>query len=619
MIYKSLKIKHFKGVDEAIIDLVNSRIVTLVGLNESGKTSIMEGVHLFYQMIKGEIPQVEKLNEFRPKGIAFSGTVEISATLLLEEDDKKKIDSHWKGVLKKRNVLEIPTEFTYQYKFYFELHTYKKTTKNCTFLVKTSNSQRGLSETDNLNWQKLIAYIRSDIVPEILYFDDFIFQIPEQICFAKTGVIETEEVSHPNNKTWQLVINDVLKAVHEQMTFQNHVVEVWETDKDAASNRLSQMEKALDEKITKRWGDLFGRNKINFKEIKLEPEYIDGKLYLSFKIRTESKKEFLVKERSKGFKWFFSFLLFTEFRKKRTSNILFLLDEPASNLHSSAQAKILDALDELSTDALVIYSTHSHHLINPKWLVGAYICINENLSGEVLAGSLNLDEGAKITAIKYFTYVGRGLGSDNVSYFQPILDRLDYQPSMVEPIPDIVILEGKNDWYTLRYFEEVILKRDQKLNFYPGAGRDKLHEIIRLYLAWGKHFIVFLDGDDGVKSKESYIKEFGEFVSDKIFTIKDALNKGVALESLIGVMDQRAIYDSVFGVKSFDECRKKNPRKIKKNLNYALNQLQLQKTEVSLNKTTKDNIEKLLDFVAGKLGKTGLESEVSPYAPPKTE
>ena len=167
-----------------------------------------------------------------------------------------------------------------------------------------------------------MSHIKDEIVPEILYFDDFIFQIPEKVCFVKTGVAETDEVSNKNNKVWQLVVSDVLKSVDDRMSFQNHVVDVWETDRDAASNRLSQMEKALDEKITKRWGDLFGKNKINFKEIKLDPEYTtDGKLFLSFKIRTESKKEFLVRERSKGFKWFFSFLLFTEFRKKRTKNI----------------------------------------------------------------------------------------------------------------------------------------------------------------------------------------------------------------------------------------------------------------------------------------------------------
>ena len=601
MIYKSFKIKNFKGIDETTIDLKNSRIVTLVGLNESGKTSIMEGVHLFYRMTKGEELTMEQLNEFRPKGIDFTGSIEISGSLFFEEDDKKKIESHWKNTLGKRTSLEFPDEFSYDIKFIFELHSYKETKRTCTFAVKTKNAKRTLSETDNENWQKLIQYIKSEIVPEILYYDDFIFQIPEKISFAKTSVAETEDVSNKNNKIWQLVVNDVLKAVNENMVFQEHIVDVWETDRDAASNRLAQMEKALDEKITKRWGDLFGKNKINFKEIKLDPEYTDGKLYLSFKIRTESKKEFLVRERSKGFKWFFSFLLFTEFRKKRTHNILFLLDEPASNLHSSAQAKILEALQELSADALVIYSTHSHHLVKPEWLVGAYICINKTLSSEVLEGSLSLDEGAKITAVKYFTYVGKGYGDDNISYFQPILDRLDYQPSSVEPIPNITILEGKNDWYTLRYFEGTILKRPEKLNFYPGGGKDKLHDIIRLYLAWGKTFIVLLDGDDGVKAKEQYIKEFGDFVKDKIFTIKDALNKPTALEKLIGVMDQREIYDAVFGKGSYNECKKRNPKKIKENLNSALNQLQLHKREVSLNKTTKDNFTKLLDFAKEKI------------------
>ena len=601
MIYKSFRIKNFKGIDEVNVDLADSRIITLVGLNESGKTSIMEGVQLFYRMAKDENLTAEQLNEFRPKGINFSGNIEISATLILEDEDKKKIENHWKNSLAKRNGLELPQELRYDIKFKYELHTYEDTEHNWTFPVKTKNSKRGLFETDKTGWNALVSYIKLEVVPEILYFDDFIFQIPEKVCFVKTGVAETDEVSNKNNKVWQLVVSDVLKSVDDRMSFQNHVVDVWETDRDAASNRLSQMEKALDEKITKRWGDLFGKNKINFKEIKLDPEYTDGKLYLSFKIRTESKKEFLVRERSKGFKWFFSFLLFTEFRKKRTRNILFLLDEPASNLHSSAQAKILEALHELSNDSLVIYSTHSHHLINPEWLNGAYICINENLSNEVLEGSLNLEDQAKITAVKYYTYVGKGLGSDNVSYFQPILDRLDYQPSIVEPIPDIVILEGKNDWYTLRYFEEVILKRKDKANFYPGGGRDKLGDIIRLYLAWGKKFIVLLDGDDGAKSQAQYIKEFGEFVKNRIFTIKDALNKAVAIEGIIGVMDQRELYDEVFGKGSYNECKKKGPKKIKENLNYALNQLQLQKKAVVVNKTTQDNFTKLLNFAVEKL------------------
>lgn len=621
MLYKRFEIKNFRGIHEVVIDLANNRIITLVGLNESGKTTVMEAMSVVYQVIKGNQPSLEKLNQFRPKGIAFTGSIEIAATLLLEAEDKKRINDYWKKDSQRRKVLEVSDELRYMVKFNFHLHTYQDTKTFCEVSLKREGSTRSLYQTGRTAWQRLIDFIKSEIVPEILYYDDFIFEIPERIVFARSGIPEDEEVKKKNNKTWQLVISDVLRSVDSRMMFQEHVVDKWEDDRDAASNRLAQMKKALNDKITSRWGELFSKSKVNFREITIDAEYLADRLYLSFNIRTQAEEVFLVNERSKGFKWFFSFLLFTEFRKKRTKNILFLVDEPASNLHSSAQAKILDALSELSRDSLVIYSTHSHHLVNPDWLAGAYVCINENLSNEILSGNLNLEEGATISAIKYYTYVGRGLGSDRVSYFQPILDRLDYKPSTVEPVPDIIILEGKNDWYTLRYFEQIILRRDEKLNFYPGGGRDKLYDIIRLYLAWGKSFVVLLDGDDGVKSKQKYLKEFGGFLDGRVFTIRDVLNKSEAIEGLIGVMDQKRIYDQVYGAGSYDALKAQhNPasrsylRKVKENLNYAINQLYIQRIEVEVHKGTSENFQKLLDFLQKRLSALAVPHPL-PYGP----
>jgi len=56
---------------------------------------------------------------------------------------------------------------------------------------------------------------------------------------------------------------------------------------------------------------------------------------------------------------------------------LFLLDEPASNLHSTAQAQLLKSFEKLPS---LIYTTHSHHMINPKWLEGTYVVKNEGLN-----------------------------------------------------------------------------------------------------------------------------------------------------------------------------------------------------------------------------------------------
>lgn len=596
MLYKNFKIQNFKGINEIEIDLENNRIITLVGLNESGKTTIMEAIESFFLMIKGNNPEITKLNEFRPKGIDFTGSIMVEGTLSFDNSDVKKIEEFWKK-LGKRKRFNIPREIIYTYKFNFDLHTYRDTEKSCTFDIKTQDSKRVLYKTDPDGWEKLLEFISENLLPEILYYDDFILQIPNRVCFAKKDISEDEEINNKNNKVWQSVVDDVLKSVNPKMNFQEHVVDIWESDEDAASNRLAQMEKVLDEKITSRWSDLFGKSKVNFKEIKLDPKYSNSKLYLSFKVRTQSKSEFLVNERSKGFKWFFSFLLFTEFRKKRTKNILFLLDEPASNLHSSAQAKILEALHELSKDALVVYSTHSHHLIKIDWLSGTYICINEDLSKEILAGNLNLSEGAKISAIKYYRYVGEGIGDDKISYFQPILDRLDYKPSAVEPIPNIIILEGKNDWYALRYFTEIIFKDRFKLNFYPGGGDDKLWDIIRLYLSWGKHFVVLLDGDSGgQRAKKNYIKEFKEFVEKRIFTLRDILNVEGAMEDLIQEGDKKIIYEFIYGEGTFDKI-KTNEKKLKKNLNYALNQLLVQEKKVKIGKITRNNFRKLATFL----------------------
>ncbi len=66
-------------------------------------------------------------------------------------------------------------------------------------------------------------------------------------------------------------------------------------------------------------------------------------------------------------------------------------------------------------------------------------------------------------------------------------------------------------------------------------------------------------------------------------------------------MDQRTIYDEVYGKGSYNECKRKKQNKLKENLNYALNQLQFEKREVNINKTTKENFEKVFNFLEKQL------------------
>lgn len=608
MYYKSFSIKKYKGIKEVTLDLANNRIITLVGLNESGKTTILESIHWFYKLIKGVEPVAQDLNSFRPKGTAFTGSIEIGANLILEKNDIDFLNNYWKKELKKRTKLEIPEEFSYVFKFYFDTHKFQNKNEACEFNIKNIKAKKSLKETDSSGFERVLNVIKTNLIPEILFYEDFIFTIPDPVRFLKKNTDNPEilrKVDEQLNKEWQLVLDDILKTVNPKFSsFQKFVADIWDSDNDPARQRLVAMEALLDKKITAAWKGLFQRSskKLNFKEIKLVPSSEgDYLLNISFKVKTGDNKEFSINERSKGCKWFFSFLIFTEFRKTRTKNILFLLDEPASNLHSTAQMKIREAIGELGRGAMVIYATHSHHLINPSWLKGAHIVINETITEDKLEGNITFDEGAKITAEKYFTYVGKGLGITKISYYQPILDSLDYAPSEVEPAPKIIITEGKNDWYTFKYFDEIVFRKKFGFNFYPGAGKDQHWDILRIYLSWGKKFLLILDGDaGGEKSKEKYVKEFKGFVEDKIFTLKDIFGQQLETEDLIIEIDQKKIIDAVFNKGTYDRV-KNNAVSLKSKLNLAINHLLVNKQLIKLNKQTKDNFRELLKFIKNKL------------------
>ncbi|WP_455476577.1 AAA family ATPase [Bartonella sp. B41] len=97
------------------------------------------------------------------------------------------------------------------------------------------------------------------------------------------------------------------------------------------------------------------------------------------KIKAESNS-FSLHERSKGFRWFFCFKIFTEIRTHRSKNgTIFLLDEPANNLHIYPQGKILNCLQNLpqAEHNKVIYSTHSPYLIDENNLVNLFSVYNE--------------------------------------------------------------------------------------------------------------------------------------------------------------------------------------------------------------------------------------------------
>ncbi len=71
-------------------------------------------------------------------------------------------------------------------------------------------------------------------------------------------------------------------------------------------------------------------------------------------------------ERSKGFVWFFSFLVyFSQLEGDESTDLVLLLDEPGLSLHAMAQNDFLRFIDDrLAPKHQVIYTTHSPFMIN---------------------------------------------------------------------------------------------------------------------------------------------------------------------------------------------------------------------------------------------------------------
>jgi hypothetical protein len=90
-------------------------------------------------------------------------------------------------------------------------------------------------------------------------------------------------------------------------------------------------------------------------------------------VNTRTNLSLNFEERSTGFVWFFSFLVwYSDVRKRYGDNLLIILDDPGLGLHAKAQWDLLRYVDEkLAPQYQIIYATHSPFMINPDrmpWL-----------------------------------------------------------------------------------------------------------------------------------------------------------------------------------------------------------------------------------------------------------
>ena len=540
-------------------------MITLVGLNESGKTTILDALAYFRPGIDDPDPLIlMELARADPNDLIpiasksnFNGVMEINCGVELNDDDETALLKYLKDEHAFR-CTDIPRNLTVidKYKFADSVWDGKRgafwdfrprgmlgRSRKETILHNSSNGQI---------WLDAINFLRKRM-PRVWYFPNFLFDFSQRIY------LEEKDPGDSIERFYRKLIGEILATVDAGATVERHIVQRIKSENSAELRALEQLLILVGRQVTQdvfgSWNEIFNRPQSTKAMVKPSQDE-DGYCYIEISIE-DSDGLYYISERSLGFRWFFVFSLVTRYAglDKGKPDVVFLFDEPASNLHAGAQSQLLGSLAKLSESSTIVYTTHSHHLINPVWLENTYVVRNKGFDFDTSIS----DYTARRTDITIERYRSFATNHPNQTrYFQPILDVLEYRPSQLEMVPDVVLVEGKNDYYTLAYMKQYFGQTFAETKFVPCNGAGSLDYIIRLYLGWAKNFIVFFDSDKGgEREKKRYRTALGSLVDGRLCTLADFDEKlkGHALEQVFEQSDRDAIIEAVTPGEPYDKVR----------------------------------------------------------------
>lgn len=121
MKYKKFSISNYKGISNKItVELSDGSPLCLLGMNESGKTTILKAIEYIGDLCKGyRLENGELAQQVRPKrGLSFSGDVVLEALFSVDEEDFASLRGRGKKDLEesiKQNNYEVFISFSYTY------------------------------------------------------------------------------------------------------------------------------------------------------------------------------------------------------------------------------------------------------------------------------------------------------------------------------------------------------------------------------------------------------------------------------------------------------------------------------------------------------------------------
>jgi predicted ATPase len=548
--YKSFETdQHFK---------VNDNITILVGMNESGKTAILESIAKTNYFQDDKDFKFNKTHDFprrEKKKIEKSGEKPnaITCKYELEKEDIDKIEQELGKDIIKTETFSISTDYNNKNTWNTIEINRKKIIKNLTTklgissntlneklerinskdeleLLKSEYSDdkytEGLSSLEKYfenewKWERdaIGEYISRVFLkkskPKFLYYDEY-YLLPSRISIEKVVNGNLDEDLEPEKVKTAKALFELAELNPEEIleanNFEDFIAE------------LEATEAIISDELFKYWTTNQNLN-IEFKIDKIEKtekrqtpngQVTDVKIvehFLDIRVKNQRVRVSLpLRNRSKGFNWFFSFLVwFKKIQEDKNTKYILLLDEPGLSLHASAQADMLRFLEDLSIDYQIIYTTHSPFAI-PSENLDRVRTVLETEKGSVISDSVQEKDPKTLFPLQ------AALGYDIAQNLFISTKNL-----LVEGISDLIYLEILSG--ILEGEGKVGLRKD--ITLVPTGGLDKVATFISLLRGNKLEVVCLLDTptdpkgrarlEDMIKHKlisEKKIRYFNDFIQN---------------------------------------------------------------------------------------------------------
>lgn len=550
-------IHKYKSIESDQTFSINDDVTILVGMNESGKTSVVEAIaktNYFQSDDKFKFNTTYDYPRKEKKKMDKTGITPEAITLkfLISEELQNSIDKDiGKGVFTvqeftrttKYNNEHTVGNVKINYSKFVELKTKElnieskvlndkllkvKSNDDLTSLIAEYTEEAyttGLGTLkkyfENSSWDDPVAqyvynkYLKPNL-PKFLYYDEY-YALPSKISIED---LQKENLEEDELKTAKALFD--LADINIDELINSDEYEDYRAELEATEATIS-------DELFKYWNTnnnldiVFDIEKVEKTINNNQTRIIEHILNIRVK-NNRSKVSLPLKNRSKGFNWFFSFLVwFKRIQEDKNSNYILLLDEPGLNLHASAQNDLLNFIEDLTSDYQIIYTTHSPFMIRPS----------------------QLDKVRTVVETENGTLISDSIQDKDPNTLFPLQAALGYDIAQNLFISEKnLLVEGVSDLMYLQVISNLLEQNgrtylNKNITIVPVGGMDKVATFISLLRGSDLNIVCLLDSFTDAKSKAKLdditkgkiinsknIIYFDEFTGKNKSDIEDLFTKG---------------------------------------------------------------------------------------------